>query len=143
MQKDYVQVCFRFPESSVCGVTCITISATGELKELKQIKIALIQNYRISTNRHSGMYHSDNLQHQTISQKYVLFAILCQCTIITLDNPLILYIMSGVEGFSTEAEIKLELHKCSAYEIVKLSRRRVEMETNPAYGEVGQLHRDL
>jgi hypothetical protein len=49
--------------------------------------------------------------------------------------------MSGVEGSSPETEVELELHKCSAYEIVKLSRQRVEMENNPAYGEVGQFHR--
>ena len=42
-----------------------------------------------------------------------------------------------MEGSSTETEADLELHKCSAYEIVKLSQQRVEMETNPAYGEVG------
>ena len=39
---------------------------------------------------------------------------------------------------STEIEVDLELHKCSAYEIVKLSQQRVKMESNPAYGEVGQ-----
>ena len=43
-------------------------------------------------------------------------------------------------GSSTEIEADLELQKCSAYEIVNLSRQRVEMETNPAYGEVGQFH---
>ena len=32
----------------------------------------------------------------------------------------------------------LELQKCSAYEIVQLSRQNVKMEDNPAYGEVGQ-----
>ena len=47
-----------------------------------------------------------------------------------------------MEGSSTETEIELELHSCSAYEIVKLSRQRVEMETNPAYGEVGQYHHE-
>ena len=55
----------------------------------------------------------------------------------TSDDPLIL---SGGEGSSTETEADLELHKCSAYEIVNLSQQRVEMETNPAYGEVGQFH---
>ena len=48
--------------------------------------------------------------------------------------------MAGVESDSTEIEVELELHKCSAYEVVKLSRQRVKMETNPAYGEVGQFH---
>ena len=56
----------------------------------------------------------------------------------TSDDPLIL---SDVEGSTTEIEADLELHKCSAYEIVKLSRQRVEMETNPAYGEIGHFHR--
>ena len=55
----------------------------------------------------------------------------------TSDESLILL---DVEGPSTETEADLELHKCSAYEIVNLSRQRVEMETNPAYGEVGQFH---
>ena len=42
-----------------------------------------------------------------------------------------------MEGLSPqETEVELELHKCSAYEIVKLSRQRVKMEKNPAYGEV-------
>ena len=54
-----------------------------------------------------------------------------------------LLILSDVEGSSTETEADLELHKCSAYEIVKLSQQRIEMETNPAYGEVGQFHRQL
>ena len=48
-----------------------------------------------------------------------------------------LLILSGGEGSPSETEADLELHKCGAYEIVKLSRQRVEMETNPAYGEVG------
>ena len=48
-----------------------------------------------------------------------------------------------MEGSSPhETEVELELHKCSAYEIVKLSRQRVEMENNPAYGEVGLFHRE-
>ena len=42
-----------------------------------------------------------------------------------------------MEGSSPETEVELELHKCSAYEIVKLSRQRVEMENNSAYREVG------
>ena len=69
-------------------------------------------------------------------QKFL--AVWCILLSHTSDDPLIL---SGVEGSSTETEADLELHKCSAYEIVKLSRQRVEMETNPAYGEVGQFHR--
>ena len=48
--------------------------------------------------------------------------------------------MSGVEGSSNETEAVLELYKCSAYEIIKLSRQRVEMETNPTCCEVGQFH---
>ena len=80
------------------------------------------------------MHHSDNnLRDQAISQKYVIFGtdILNTCSSL---------ILSGVEADSTETEVELELHKCSAYEIVKLSRQRVKMETNPAYGEVGQFH---
>ena len=42
-----------------------------------------------------------------------------------------------MKGLSPETEVELELHKCSAYEIVKLSQQRVNMENNPAYGEVG------
>ena len=32
----------------------------------------------------------------------------------------------------------VELQRCEAYEIVKLSKQKVTMETNPAYGEIGQ-----
>ena len=31
----------------------------------------------------------------------------------------------------------IELQKCEAYEVVKLSRQRVTMNDNPAYGEIG------
>ena len=67
-----------------------------------------------------------------IQQKFLAV----QCTLFshTSDDSLIL---SDVEGSSTETEADLDLHKCSAYEIVNLSQQKVEMETNPAYGEVG------
>ena len=31
----------------------------------------------------------------------------------------------------------IEVQKCEAYEVVKLSRQRVTMNDNPAYGEIG------
>ena len=33
--------------------------------------------------------------------------------------------------------VDIELQKCGAYEVVKLSRQRVTMNDNPAYGEIG------
>ena len=63
----------------------------------------------------------------------MLFLLLYILMYITITKFLIL---SGVEGSSPETEVELELHKCSAYEIVKLSRQKVEMENNPAYGEI-------
>jgi hypothetical protein len=33
--------------------------------------------------------------------------------------------------------VDIELVKCGAYEVVKLSRQRVAMNDNPAYGEIG------
>ena len=80
------------------------------------------------------MHHSNNnLRDQAISQKYVIFG-----TDI-LDN----LAVAGVEADSAETEVELELHiKCSAYAIIKLSRQKIEMETNPAYGEVGQFHHE-
>ena len=33
--------------------------------------------------------------------------------------------------------IDVDLVKCRAYEVVKLSRQRVTMNENPAYGEIG------
>ena len=33
--------------------------------------------------------------------------------------------------------LNIELQKCEAYEVVKMSRQRVTMNDNPAYGEVG------
>ena len=33
--------------------------------------------------------------------------------------------------------INIELQKCGAYEVVKLSKQRVTMNDNPAYGEIG------
>ena len=36
---------------------------------------------------------------------------------------------------SDDNDIKLE--KCGAYEVVQLSRQRVTMNENPAYGEIG------
>ena len=41
-----------------------------------------------------------------------------------------------MKASSTEAD--LELQTCNAYEVVKLSQQRLQMENNPAYGEVGQ-----
>ena len=37
------------------------------------------------------------------------------------------------------SEISIEMVKCGAYEIVQLSRQRVTMNDNPAYGEIGFL----
>ena len=34
-------------------------------------------------------------------------------------------------------ENDIELKKCGAYEVVQLSRQRVTMNENPAYGEIG------
>ena len=34
-------------------------------------------------------------------------------------------------------DTNIELRTCEAYEIVKLSKQKVSMEVNPAYGEVG------
>ena len=33
--------------------------------------------------------------------------------------------------------VDIDLVKCGAYEVVKLSRQRVAMTDNPAYGEIG------
>jgi hypothetical protein len=33
--------------------------------------------------------------------------------------------------------VDLDLVKCGAYEVVKLSRQRIAMNDNPAYGEIG------
>ena len=33
-------------------------------------------------------------------------------------------------------DVNIELQNCGAYEVVKLSRQRVAMNDNPAYGEV-------
>ena len=33
--------------------------------------------------------------------------------------------------------VDIELQKCGAYEVVKLSRQRVTMNDNPAYEEIG------
>ena len=33
--------------------------------------------------------------------------------------------------------VNLELQNCGAYEVVQLSKQRVTMNDNPAYGEVG------
>ena len=34
----------------------------------------------------------------------------------------------------------IELERCGAYEIVRLSKQKVVMNENPAYGEVGRSH---
>ena len=34
-------------------------------------------------------------------------------------------------------DVDVDLVKCRAYEVVKLSRQRVTMNVNPAYGEIG------
>ena len=40
--------------------------------------------------------------------------------------------------------VDVDLVKCRAYEVVKLSRQRVTMNENPAYGEIGvRVHSDL
>ena len=33
--------------------------------------------------------------------------------------------------------VDIDLMKCGAYEVIKLSRQRVTMNENPAYGEIG------
>ena len=33
--------------------------------------------------------------------------------------------------------MNMEMQKCGAYEVVQLSRQRVIMNDNPAYGEIG------
>ena len=33
----------------------------------------------------------------------------------------------------------VEMQKCEAYEIVKLSKQKVVVESNPAYGEIGHI----
>ena len=37
----------------------------------------------------------------------------------------------------TSDNVNIELQKCGAYEVVQLSRQRVIMKNNPAYGEIG------
>ena len=37
----------------------------------------------------------------------------------------------------------MEMQKCGAYEVVQLSRQRVIMNDNPAYGEIGVEIRSL
>ena len=34
----------------------------------------------------------------------------------------------------------IELERCGAYEVVRLSKQKVVMNENPAYGEVGRSH---
>ena len=40
-------------------------------------------------------------------------------------------------GQSSHGQVNTELQKCGAYEIVQLSKQRVVMKDNPAYGQIG------
>ena len=43
----------------------------------------------------------------------------------------------GVSGHEiTESEMNVEMQRCGAYEVVRLSRQRVTMKDNPAYVDV-------
>ena len=40
-------------------------------------------------------------------------------------------------GNQDEDSVDVEMQKCGAYEVIRLSKQRVVMNENPAYGEVG------
>ena len=41
-------------------------------------------------------------------------------------------------NLSNNSHANIKLVKCGAYEVVQLSKQRVTMKDNPAYGEVGK-----
>ena len=41
-------------------------------------------------------------------------------------------------NLSSDSTRDIELERCGAYEIVRLSKQKVVMNENPAYGEVGR-----
>ena len=42
-----------------------------------------------------------------------------------------------IRMYTPPDSVNIKLQKCEAYEVVKLSKQRVTMNDNPAYGEIG------
>ena len=38
---------------------------------------------------------------------------------------------------NTQSELYVDMQRCGAYVVIRLSKQRVIMEENPAYGEIG------
>ena len=60
----------------------------------------------------------------------------CIIECVSLEYTFMYYCMES-DGQNGRSNANMQLHKCEAYEIIKLSKQKVKMEDNPAYGEVG------
>ena len=43
---------------------------------------------------------------------------------------------------NSEEEVTVDMKQCAAYEMTSLARRKIKMETNPAYEQVRHIHRE-
>ena len=41
---------------------------------------------------------------------------------------------------NSDEEVTVDMKQCAAYEVVSLSKKKVQMETNPAYEQVNCTH---
>ena len=55
------------------------------------------------------------------------------------NNTIHVYVVSAKYQHSTQ-ESALDMKECVAYEVNSLAKRKVHMETNPAYEQVGMNH---
>ena len=45
-------------------------------------------------------------------------------------------------NINSEEEVTVDMKQCAAYEMTSLAKKKIKMETNPAYEQVGHIHRE-
>ena len=62
-----------------------------------------------------------------------------QYEVIKHNNIYVVIIIADCDSEDGGNARRVEMQKCEAYEIIKLSKQKVVMESNPAYGEIGRI----